>query len=51
VSSPGLFGTFPWVDNKNGYAAILFTYNIKSKGRHEKYLELKNIVDKAILNN
>jgi CubicO group peptidase (beta-lactamase class C family) len=51
VSSPGLFGTFPWVDNKNGYAAILFTYNIKSKGRHEKYLELKSIVDKAILNN
>jgi CubicO group peptidase (beta-lactamase class C family) len=51
VSSPGLFGTFPWVDNKNGYAAILFTYNIKSKGRHEKYLELKTLVDTAILNN
>jgi CubicO group peptidase (beta-lactamase class C family) len=51
VSSPGLFGTFPWVDNKNGYCAILFTYNIKSKGRHEKYLELKSIVDKAILRN
>jgi CubicO group peptidase (beta-lactamase class C family) len=51
LSSPGLFGTFPWVDNKNGYAAILFTYNIKSKGRHEKYLELKTLVDTAILNN
>ncbi len=51
VSSPGLFGTFPWVDNKLGYCGILFTYNIKSKGRHEKYLELKTIVDKAILNN
>ncbi len=51
VSSPGLFGTFPWVENKNGYAAVLFTYNINSKGRHEKYLELKTLVDKAILNN
>ncbi len=51
VSSPGLFGTFPWVDNKNGYAAILFTYNLKSKGRHQKYLELKNIVEKGVLGN
>jgi CubicO group peptidase (beta-lactamase class C family) len=51
VSRPGLFGTFPWVDNKNRYAAILFTYNVKSKGRHEKYLELKTIVDTAITNN
>jgi CubicO group peptidase (beta-lactamase class C family) len=45
VSSPGLFGTFPWVDNKLGYAAILFTFNVKSKGRHEKYVELKSLVD------
>jgi CubicO group peptidase (beta-lactamase class C family) len=50
VSSPGLFGTFPWVDNKLGYCGILFTYNIKSKGRHEKYTELKEIVDTAITN-
>jgi CubicO group peptidase (beta-lactamase class C family) len=50
VSSPGLFGTFPWVDNKLGYCGILFTYNIKSKGRHEKYAELKKIVDTAITN-
>jgi CubicO group peptidase (beta-lactamase class C family) len=50
VSSPGLFGTFPWVDNMNGYCAILFTYNIKSKGRHEKYIELKTMVDKTITN-
>ncbi len=48
VSSPGLFGTFPWVGNKLGYAAILFTFNIKNKGRHEKYTELKTIVEKAL---
>ena len=50
VSSPGLFGTFPWVDNTLGYCGVLFTYNIKSKGRHEKYTELKNIVDIALTN-
>ena len=48
VSSPGLFGTFPWVDNEKGYAAILFSFNINSKGRHGRYTELKGLVDKAI---
>jgi CubicO group peptidase (beta-lactamase class C family) len=51
VTSPGLFGTFPWIDKKNGYAAILFTYNLNNKGRHEKYTELKKIVDEAITKN
>jgi hypothetical protein len=45
VSSPGLFGTFPWVDNQKKYCAILFTFNINSKGRHERYTELKKIID------
>jgi CubicO group peptidase (beta-lactamase class C family) len=49
VSSPGLFGTFPWIDNKMGYAAILFTYNVKSKGRHEKYISLKRTVDECFI--
>ena len=48
VTSPGLFGTFPWVDNNQKYAAILFTVNIKSKGRHERYNTLKKLVDDAI---
>ncbi len=51
VTSPGLFGTFPWIDNKLGYAAILFTYYIKNEGRNEKYKELKSLVDKAIQKN
>ena len=50
VTSPGLFGSFPWIDNKNNYCAVLFTYNIKSKGRSEKYLSLKKIVDAAVTN-
>jgi CubicO group peptidase (beta-lactamase class C family) len=48
ISSPGLFGSFPWVDYEKGYCAILFTFNIKSKGRCEMYKQLKEVVDKAI---
>lgn len=48
VTSPGLFGSFPWVDNKKGYAALLFTFNLKSKGRHDRYHSLKSLVDKAV---
>lgn len=47
VTSPGLFGTFPWVDNEKKYCAILFTFNMKSKGRNERYKELKHLVDEA----
>lgn len=48
VSSPGLFGSFPWVDNKLGYAGLLFTMNMNNKGRHERYSELKKLVDAAL---
>ena len=48
VTSPGLFGSFPWIDNKNRYAGVLFTFYIKSNGRHERYTALKKIIDDAI---
>jgi len=48
LSSPGLFGTFPWIENKLGYAAILFTTNLHFKGRNERNTQLKWIVDKAV---
>jgi CubicO group peptidase (beta-lactamase class C family) len=48
VTSPGLFGSFPWVDNKKQYAGFLMTFNIKSKGRNERYTALKKIVDDAL---
>jgi len=48
VTSPGLFGSFPWVDNKNKYAGFLMTFYINSKGRNERYRELKKIVDEAL---
>lgn len=48
VTSPGLFGSFPWVDNKRQYAGFLFVFNLKQKGRGGKYKELKSIIDGAI---
>ncbi len=48
VTSPGAFGSFPWVDNEKGYCGFLFTFNLKSKGRNEKYKELKRLVDVAV---
>ncbi len=48
VTSPGLFGSFPWVDNKTQYAGFLMVFNLKQKGRKESYLQLKKIIDDAI---
>ncbi|RXK62328.1 class A beta-lactamase-related serine hydrolase [Lacibacter luteus] len=48
VSSPGLFGSFPWIDNDKKYCAFLFVYNLKNNGRHEKYRELKGLVDNVM---
>lgn len=50
VTSPGLFGSFPWIDNNKHYAAFLLTFNIKSKGRNERYTALKKLVDEALSN-
>jgi CubicO group peptidase (beta-lactamase class C family) len=48
VSSPGLFGSFPWVDNERKYAAFLMTFYLRSGGRNERYKELKELVDEAV---
>lgn len=48
ASSPGLFGSFPWVDNEKKYAGFLLTFGFKSKGRSERYRELKNLVDESL---
>ena len=48
ISSPGLFGSFPWVDNKNHYCAFLMTYYINTQGRDQRMLDLKTLVDEAI---
>lgn len=48
VTSPGLFGSFPYINNQLNYAAVLFTVNLNNKGRHERYSELKKLADAAI---
>jgi CubicO group peptidase (beta-lactamase class C family) len=48
ITSPGLFGSFPWVDNKKQYAGFLMTFNLTSKGRNERYKELKKLTDEAL---
>ena len=48
VTSPGLFGSFPWVDNDKKYCAFLMTFYLKSDGRNERYKELKRLVDETV---
>lgn len=48
VSSPGLFGSFPWVNNDKKYCAFLMTFYLKSEGRNERYQELKGLIDDII---
>ena len=50
VTSPGLFGSFPWVDNEKKYVGFLLTFNLKSKGRNDRYKELKKLADEALIN-
>ena len=45
VSSPGLFGSLPIVDNNNGYAAILMTLYLGSSGKQQRYQQLKDLMD------
>jgi len=48
VTSPGLFGSFPWVDNENHYCAFLMTFYLQNAGRNERYKTLKGLVDEAV---
>lgn len=48
VSSPGLFGTWPVVDNCRGYACIFFVKSILSEQRKDFYVQLKEAIDEQI---
>ncbi len=48
VSSPGLFGSYPWVNNTSKYAAFLMTFYVNNKGRAARYKQLKQLVDEAL---
>ena len=51
VTSPGLFGSFPWVDNEKQYCAFLMTFNLNFKDRHERYFAMKQILDESLPSN
>jgi CubicO group peptidase (beta-lactamase class C family) len=48
VSSPGLFGSFPWVNNQRGYCAFLLCFYLNNKGKQERYAELMPLVNEAV---
>ena len=49
VCSPGLFGSYPWVDLKRNYAAIIFVKNIQVKDRQKNYQEIRDAVNLSII--
>lgn len=51
VTSPGLFGSFPWVDNEKGYCAVMICFYLNNQGRNERYRTLPELVEKQLLNN
>jgi len=46
ASSPGLFGTWPYVDYCRGYACIIFTKNLLTEKNADIYIAIKKEVDK-----
>lgn len=46
-ASPGLFGTWPMIDTKRGYAYILFIKKYLGEERATSHLEIKKIVDEV----
>jgi len=48
VCSPGLFGTYPWVDLRRNYAAIVFVKNIQVKNRQKNYQEIRDAVNLSV---
>jgi len=46
VSSPGLFGTWPMVDNCRGYASIVFVKTLlSSEQKKDVYMDIKSSID------
>lgn len=48
VSSPGLFGSFPWVNNEKKYCGFLMTLYIKNTERNERYMDMMGLVNGAV---
>jgi CubicO group peptidase (beta-lactamase class C family) len=51
VSCPGLFGTFPIVDNCRGYACVIFVKTLLNEQKKELYLSIKDAIDQQMTSN
>lgn len=45
ISSPGLLGTWPYVDYCRGYASIIFTKNLLTERKPDMYIAIKKVID------
>jgi CubicO group peptidase (beta-lactamase class C family) len=45
ISSPGLFGTWPYVDYCRNYACIIFTRNLLTEKKRDIYDAIKKVID------
>jgi CubicO group peptidase (beta-lactamase class C family) len=47
-TSPGAFGTWPWIDTKRNYVGIIFAKSLLGEQKKELYLRMKETADNAI---
>ena len=47
-SSPGLFGTWPWLDIKNKYCAIIMIKSLNGNEKRELYEDVKNAIENSL---
>jgi len=48
ISSPGLFGTFPYIDKSENYAAIIFVKNLQFRNRQKIYNEIRKAINETV---
>ena len=48
VSSPGLFGTWPYIDKCRNYTCILFVKKVLDEQKKDLHLEMKKTIDQQI---
>ncbi len=47
-SSPGLFGTWPWIDTKRNYVAIVFVKSLLTDQKRDIYMKIKESIDQVV---
>lgn len=48
LASPGLFGTWPMIDWKRGYAVIFFVKSFLGEQKADAYMDLKKVIEKSV---